>query len=85
MRSSVAVASLGAAAALPGWVPALSAAESEAPAADSAVAGEAGAMTEPVVAHIRDLSTGEIGLFSGEREVVVHDPVLANKLFNAIR
>jgi hypothetical protein len=85
MRSSVAVASLGAAAALPGWVPALSAVESEAPAADSAVAGESGVMTEPLVAHIRDLSTGEIGLFSGEQEIVVHDPALANRLFNSFR
>ncbi len=42
-------------------------------------------MTEPLVAHIRDLSTGEIGLFSGEKEIVIHDRSLARSLFRATR
>jgi len=86
IRSSLAVAAAGAATAMPGLLPALSAAEVDAPAADSVVADEAvGTMSEPLVAHIRDLSTGEISLFSGEQEVVVRDPSLANKLFNLSR
>jgi hypothetical protein len=42
-------------------------------------------MTEPLVAHVRDLATGEIGLFSGTDEIVFHDPNLAARLFNATR
>ena len=34
---------------------------------------------EPLVAHVRDLSTGEISLFNGTREVIVRDPQLANQ------
>jgi hypothetical protein len=36
------------------------------------------------VAHIRDLSTGEIGLFSGTREIILHDPQLAARLARAV-
>jgi hypothetical protein len=35
------------------------------------------------VAHVRDLSTGEIGIFNGTREVVLKDPQLAARLFRA--
>jgi hypothetical protein len=42
-------------------------------------------MTEPLVAHVRDIATGEIGLFSGTHEVVFHDPALAARLFHASR
>jgi len=84
-RSSVAVAAAGLATALPGLSPGLATAEDEAPAVESGSAGEAGAMTEPLVAHVRDLASGEIGLFSGTREVVFRDPGLANRLFNASR
>ena len=38
---------------------------------------------EPLVAHVRDLSTGEIGIFNGTREVVFNDPQLAARLFRA--
>jgi hypothetical protein len=40
-------------------------------------------MSEPLVAHVRDLASGEIGLYSGTREVTFHDTGLANRLFNA--
>jgi hypothetical protein len=36
------------------------------------------------LAHIRDLSTGEITLFQGEQEFVVRDPALARQLFAAL-
>ena len=42
-------------------------------------------LTEPLVAHVRDLSTGEIGIFNGTREVVFNDPQLAARLFHAAR
>jgi len=86
LRSSAAVAAVGAVTAMPGLLPAFTTAEADAPAADSAIAGEsAGAMAEPLIAHVRDLATGEISLFSGEQEVVIHNPALANRLVNAIR
>jgi len=34
---------------------------------------------------VRDLATGEIGLFSGTREIVFRDPSLAARLFRATR
>jgi hypothetical protein len=84
-RGSMAVAAVGMVSAVPGLAGALVATEEEAPAAESVVQGEAATMLEPLVAHVRDLATGEIGVFSGTREVVFHDPGLAARLFNASR
>jgi hypothetical protein len=38
---------------------------------------------EPVVAYVKDPSTGEIALMTGEREVIVHDRALAARLSHA--
>ncbi len=84
-RGSIAVAAAGVATAMPGLASGLMAAEEEAPEAAAVVEGEAATMTEPLVAHVRDLATGEIGLFSGTQEIVFHDPTLATRLFNATR
>ena len=84
-RGSMAVAAAGVFTAVPGLASGLIAAEEEAPEAASVVEGEAATMTEPQVAHVRDLATGEIGLFSGTQEIVFHDPGLAARLFHATR
>jgi hypothetical protein len=42
-------------------------------------------LDEAVVAHLRDLRTGEVALFKGHREVLVNDKHLAALLFNATR
>jgi hypothetical protein len=84
-RGSMAVAAAGMVAAAPGFANELLTAESEAPAAGSAIEGELPTMAEPIVAHVRDLATGEIGIFSGTQEVVFHDPSLAARLFHASR
>lgn len=86
-RGSMAVAAAGVLSSVPGLSGLLSAGETEAPAADASVAGEAGAanLSEPLVAHVRDLSTGEISLFNGTREVIVRNPQLASQLARAIR
>jgi hypothetical protein len=42
-------------------------------------------LDEAVVAHLRDLHTGEVALFKGHREVTVKDKRLAALLFNATR
>jgi hypothetical protein len=57
-------------------------------AATTASATTSGASAEPsgrvrrdaVVAYVRDASTGEIRIMSGDREVVVHDRALARTL-----
>ena len=40
---------------------------------------------EPIVAHIRDLASGEIGLFRGTDEITVHDPKLVASILRALR
>jgi hypothetical protein len=42
-------------------------------------------LDEPVVAHLRDLRTGEVSLFKGHHEVVVKDKHLAALLYHATR
>ena len=85
-RGSVAVAAAGVVASIPGLPSALAIGESEAPAAEPAIAdAAAGTMTEPIVAHVHDLATGEISVYSGTQEVMVRDPGLAHRLFNASR
>ena len=39
----------------------------------------------PLVARIRDVASGEIDLFLGERQVTYHDPELAARLLRATR
>lgn len=46
---------------------------------------EGAQMTEDLVAHVRDLNTGEINLYIGERQIVLNDPGLARALFQATR
>ena len=38
---------------------------------------------ESVVAYVRDAGSGELTLLVGEREIVVHDRDLVNRLLNA--
>jgi hypothetical protein len=42
-------------------------------------------LDEPVVAHLRNLHTGEVSVFTGYREVIVKDKHLAALLFHATR
>jgi hypothetical protein len=87
-RGSMAVAAAGVLSSVPGLSGLLAAGETEAPAADASMAGaDAGAanLSEPLVAHVRDLSTGEISLFNGTKEVIVRNPQLASQLARAVR
>jgi hypothetical protein len=38
----------------------------------------------PLVAHVKNLSTGEIGVYMGTSEVTFRDPHLAAKLYRAV-
>lgn len=87
-QSSLAVAGAGLVSSLPILPAVLGPAETAAPAAATAAETElpeGAALAEPVVAHVKDLATGEINLFQGTRQVVYHDPHLAARLFNAAR
>jgi hypothetical protein len=83
----------GAAVALVGTFPGLSGlastAVADAPAVEpeAAVTGDAGtaSLAQPLLAHVKDLGTGEISLFQGEREVIFHDPALARRLLSAVQ
>jgi hypothetical protein len=41
------------------------------------------AMSEPLVARVRDARSGEIDLYFGERHLVVRDQVVASRLLRA--
>jgi hypothetical protein len=91
-NSGLAVAGAGVMSQIPLLSGLVGAGEADAPAAagaaDAVTAGTdegAASLTEPLVAHVRDLSTGEIGIFNGTREVIVKDPQLAARLFRAGR
>jgi hypothetical protein len=59
---------------------------SAAPAAKHAVAEQsAAAQSGPMVVHVRNFSTGEIGVMYGEKEVILRDPALVTRLLNAAR
>jgi len=88
--STAAVVAAGAIAAVPGLPALVGVAETQGPAdvgaaeAAGADAESIGPMGEPIVAHVRDLASGEIGLFSGTGEVTVHDPRLAASIVRAL-
>jgi hypothetical protein len=87
---SAAVIAAGAISAIPGFPAVLGVVETQGSAdvgaADAAVtdSGASAVLSEPLIAHVRDLATGEIGLFSGTREITLLDPRLAARLVGAI-
>jgi len=80
-RGSIVVAAAGVATAVPSLATNLVAAEPDVP----TIEADAGALGDSLVVHVRDLTSGEIGVFSGTREIVVHDPDLAGRLFRTTR
>ncbi len=42
-------------------------------------------MAEPLVAHVRDLASGEIAVMSGAREVIIRDTQIVARLLKAAR
>jgi nitrous oxide reductase len=49
----------------------------------AAAAAAAGSLDGPVVVHIQNARSGEMSIFSGEREVTYHDPQLVARLARA--
>jgi hypothetical protein len=56
---------------------------SRATASESAALPTGARLDGPLVAHVKDLSTGEIGVYMGTSEVTFRDPHLAAKLYRA--
>jgi hypothetical protein len=83
-KSSLTVVAAGVVSAMPALPSAVTAAETEAPAADSAIS-DTDALSGPLIAHVKDLQTGEVSLYSGQREFSIVDRGLAAKLFNAAK
>lgn len=87
-RGTFTAAAVAVAGSVPGISTLVASTTAEAPAVDTGIsdaADDGGALTEPLVAHVKDLSSGEISLFQGEREVIVHAPALARSLMSAAR
>ena len=86
VKTSASVATIGMFAAAPTL-----AIESELPAITTpatsvapAVSTDIAAITEPVIAHVSNLATGEISLLVGTQEIVYRDPELVQRLLRAI-
>ncbi len=75
-KTSAGAATLGALAVAPGLVTAAQAAPE---------AHAASASSESLVAHVRNVATGEIALLVGTREIVIHDHALVRRLIKAAR
>jgi hypothetical protein len=54
------------------------------PASESAALPTGASLDGPLVAHVKDLGTGEIGVYMGTSEVTFRDPHLAAKLYRAV-
>jgi len=87
-RGTLTAAAVGVVTSVPGWSGLLTGGMAAAPAAQEDAAevdGEMGAVGQPLFAQVKDLSTGEISVFQGEREVIIRDTAVANRLFSAAR
>jgi hypothetical protein len=83
-RSSLTVVAAGVASAIPALPSVVTSAEAEAPAAEEEIT-ETESLAAPLVAHVKNLQTGEVSLYSGEREISILDRGLAARLFNAMK
>ena len=54
------------------------------PASESAALPTGASLDGPLVAHVKDLRTGEIGVYLGTSEVTFRDPHLAAKLYRTV-
>ena len=87
-NGSFTAATVAAVGTVPGLSGLLAGSAPDAPAVDegiSDVEADAGGLSEPLIAHVKDLQTGEISLFQGEREITVRSPTLARSLMSAAR
>ena len=67
-----------------GLAPKASDASAADPSPESADPLKGASMDGPLVAHVKNLRTGEIGVYMGTSEVTFRDPRLAAKLYRAV-
>ncbi len=86
-RGGAAVVAAGVVSAVPAALPAVAGAARPKSSDDEhdADVETGGQLDQPLVAHVRDLKTGEIGLFYGDHEVTYRDPKLAARIYRATR
>lgn len=80
MKTSMGVATMGLFAAAPTLA-------TEPEATDAAVtelSTSAAAISEPLIAHVSNLATGEISLLVGTQEIIYRDPELVLRLLRAV-
>ena len=46
---------------------------------------DAASLSEPLVVHVKDIQSGEMNLYLGEREIAYRDPQLASRILRATR
>jgi hypothetical protein len=80
-NGSLAVVGAGLLGAGPAFSAGLTPAAADADASGNAALPAGASLDGPLVAHVKDLSTGEIGVYMGTSEVTVRDPHLAAKLY----
>ncbi|MHB8600601.1 MAG: hypothetical protein ACYDER_27820 [Ktedonobacteraceae bacterium] len=81
-QTSATAATFGVLAALPAMAAATA---TEVPAEAPALEVSAAGITEPLMAHVSDIASGEISLLMGTREVIFRDPQLVMRLLQAAR
>jgi len=87
-RGTFTAAAVAVASSVPGMSALVAGTTANAPTVEAGVddvGDDAGGLSEPLIAQVKDLTTGEMSLFQGEREVVVHIPDLARSLMSAAR
>jgi hypothetical protein len=87
-RGTFTAAAVAVAGSVPGLSTLVAGTTANAPAVEAGVddvGDDAGALSEPLIAQVKDVTTGEMSLFQGEREVVVRIPELARSLLSAAR
>jgi hypothetical protein len=84
-RGSMAVAMAGVATSMPLLSEVATGPGASEAATTASEAPEGFQMTEALVAHVRDVGSGDIHLFVGERQIMLKDPALARALFHATR
>jgi hypothetical protein len=86
-NGSLTVAAAGLVSAMPGLPALLSEVAPDAPAADTAAADASGLasgpLAESLVVQVRNLQTGDMSLYLGEREILYRDPGLASRIMHA--
>ncbi len=80
--ATIGVLAVGVLAAAPNLAAVVENSAPDVPAAETELS--AATLTEPMLAHVRDVATGEVSLMVGEREIIYRDPQLVMRLLRAM-